>query len=106
RYWLHDISTNGTYLYGSDSRLKAPHRLRDGDRFAIGHYIILATIDGEDSGASESARAAPPAPPRYDELWNPIGEAVPPIDPRELKAARDLQPVKPDFLDWAADVPA
>jgi type VI secretion system protein ImpI len=105
-YWLHDISTNGTYLYGSDSRLKAPHRLRDRDRFAIGHYIIIANIDGEDSGASDGDRAAPTAPPRYDELWNPIGEAAPPIDPRELKAARDLQPVKPDFLDWAADVPA
>ena len=101
-YWLHDISTNGTFLYGSDSRLKAPHRLRDGDRFAIGHYIIVATIDDE----SGRAEAAPPrAAPSYDELWNPVAEAAPPIDPKELKAARDLQPVKPDFLDWAVDVP-
>ena len=46
-YWLHDISTNGTFLYGADSRLKEPHRLRNGDRFAIGHYIIVATVDDE-----------------------------------------------------------
>ena len=32
-YWLHDVSTNGTFLHGADGRLKAPHKLRDGDRF-------------------------------------------------------------------------
>src|SRR5229473_2052562 len=48
-YWLHDISTNGTFLDGADSRLKEPHRLRNGDRFAVGHYIIAAAIDGEGS---------------------------------------------------------
>ena len=101
-YWLHDISTNGTFLYGADSRLKAPHRLRDGDRFAVGHYIIVAAIDNE--GAGREART-PDAAPNYDELWNPVGEAAPPIDPKQLKAPRDLQPVRADFLDWAVDVP-
>jgi type VI secretion system protein ImpI len=28
------------------------------------------------------------------------------MDPRELKGANDLRPVKPDFLNWAIDVPA
>ena len=36
------------------------------------------------------------------DLWNPVSEAAAPIDPRQLKAARDMRPVKPDFLDWAA----
>jgi type VI secretion system protein ImpI len=103
-YWLHDISTNGTFLDGADSRLKEPHRLRDGDRFAIGHYIIIAAIDGEGPGAEPEA-SHPNAPPSYEDLWNPVGEAAPPIDPRQLKAPRDLQPVRPDFLDWAIDVP-
>ena len=44
-YWLHDISTNGTFLDGEDSRLRAPHRLRNGDRFLIGRYIIVAELD-------------------------------------------------------------
>ena len=102
-YWLHDISTNGTFLDGADSRLKEPHKLRDGDRFAVGHYIIVAAIDGE--GASTGPETPPPdAPPSYEELWNPIGEVAPPIDPKQLKAPRDLQPVRPDFLDWATDV--
>jgi type VI secretion system protein ImpI len=103
-YWLHDISTNGTFLDGADSRLKAPHRLCNGDRFAIGHYIILATLDGETTDANPAA--TPAAAPSYDEIWNPVGEVAPPIDPKQLKAPRDLQPVKADFLEWAVDVPS
>jgi len=103
-YWLHDISTNGTFLDGADSRLKEPHRLRNGDRFAIGHYIIVAAIDGEGVGSGAEAPLRD-APPSYEDLWNPVGEAAPPIDPKQLKAPRDLQPVRPDFLNWAIDVP-
>jgi type VI secretion system protein ImpI len=102
-YWLHDVSTNGTFMYGSDGRLKGPHKLRNGDRFMIGHYIIATAVEDEGSGA-ESGRVAQPAP-SYDDLWNPVSEAAAPIDPRQLKAARDMRPVKPDFLDWATDVP-
>jgi len=101
-FWLHDVSTNGTFLYGADGRLKAPHRLRDGDRFLIGHYIIVADVRG---GQAEAAREIPrSAPAQYDDLWAPVGEAAPPIEARRLKASRDLQPVKPDFLDWAVDL--
>ncbi len=104
-YWLHDISTNGTFLYGADGRLKQPHRLRNGDRFAIGHYIILATLE-DDGPATLEPATAPTATPSYDEIWNPVGDAAPPIDPKQLKPPRDFQPVKPDFLQWAVDVPS
>lgn len=103
-YWLHDISTNGTYLYGADNRLKEPHRLRNGDRFAIGHYIIVATVEDEEYALDSTPAAA--AAPSYDEIWNPVGETAPPIDPKLLKPSRNLQPVKPDFLQWAVDVPS
>src|SRR3981081_4022868 len=65
-YWLHDVSTNGTFLYGTDGRLKAPHKLRAGDLFSIGHYIIVAAV----SGGSEAASEIPAyrAPPDYDKL--------------------------------------
>jgi type VI secretion system protein ImpI len=102
-YWLHDISTNGTFLNGAESRLKAPHRLRDGDRFAIGQYIIAATMDAEVVDAGE---AAPPhAPSRDENLWDGGPDAADPIDPRQLKGPHDAVPVRPDFLDWAVDVP-
>jgi type VI secretion system protein ImpI len=105
-YWLHDVSLNGTFLDGADSRLKAPHRLRNGDRFAIGQYIIVAAVDGEGSDAG-GGREAPPAsaPQSYEDLWSPSGEAAPPMDPKQFKSPRDLKPVHPDFLDWAIDVP-
>jgi type VI secretion system protein ImpI len=102
-YWLHDISTNGTFLYGADSRLKEPHRLRNGDRFTIGHYIVVAAVEDEGSPLGPAVAAA--RAPNYDEIWSPVGETAPPIDPKLLKSARDFQPVKADFLQWAVDVP-
>jgi type VI secretion system protein ImpI len=103
-YWLHDVSTNGTFLDGANSRLKEAHRLRSGDRFAIGHYVIAATVDGEEAGAGRDA-APPAAPHAYENLWDAVDEAPPPIDPKELKPPRDMKPVRPDYLDWAVDVP-
>jgi type VI secretion system protein ImpI len=103
-FWLHDVSTNGTFLYGADGRLKAPHKLCDGDRFLIGHYIILTNISGRTGEAAAFETAGGSASPDYENLWEPVGEAAPPIEARQLKAARDLHPVKPDFLDWAVDL--
>jgi type VI secretion system protein ImpI len=106
-YWLHDVSTNGTLLNGADHRMQAPHRLRDGDRFAIGHYIIAVTLDAEQGELSGSQPpAAVERQPDYEAIWdNPSGVA-PPIGRDQLRAPRDRPlPVNPDFLDWAADVP-
>ena len=103
-FWLHDVSTNGTFLYGADGRLKAPHKLRDGDRFLVGHYIIVANVSGQSRSTEAPSEISNSAPPRYDDLWEPVDEVAPPIDARQLRAARDLQPVKPDFLDWAVDL--
>lgn len=46
-YWLHDLSRNGTFLNGASARMKAPHRLADGDGFAIGRYLIRARIEDD-----------------------------------------------------------
>ncbi|MBL8587049.1 MAG: FHA domain-containing protein, partial [Methylobacteriaceae bacterium] len=59
-FWLHDVSTNGTYLNGSDRRMAEPHRLRNGDRLTIGHYIIAVAVDGEEAD-SRPQRAVKPA---------------------------------------------
>jgi type VI secretion system protein ImpI len=102
-YWLHDISTNGTFLNGAESRLKAPHRLRNGDRFIIGQYIIAAALEEEVAEPGEDMPAH--APSRDDNLWDGGPDAADPIDPRQLKGPHDAAPVRPDFLDWAVDVP-
>src|SRR5580765_2025771 len=57
-YWLHDVSTNGTFLNGSDGRMKAPHRLRNGDRVTIGQYIVAVELDGEEAGQQRDAAPA------------------------------------------------
>lgn len=103
-YWLHDVSTNGTFIAGSDGRLKGPHKVRDGDRFSIGHYVIGAVVRGDAPSASD-APGHLQALSNSENLWDAEGDIAPPIDPKQLKAARDLQPVNPDFLDWAIDVP-
>src|SRR5437762_553836 len=82
-YWLHDVSTNGTFLNGGDHRMQAPHRLRSGDRFTIGHYIIAVALEGETDNA---AAAAPSQGPNYRELWANDHELAPPIDRAELRA--------------------
>jgi type VI secretion system protein ImpI len=99
-YWLVDVSTNGTFLNGSEHRMTGPHRLRDGDRLAIGPYLISVAVDGPEA---QSRPAAPP--PTAADPWAVEGEAPPPIDPRQLR------PPPPraeggDFLEWAADLPA
>jgi type VI secretion system protein ImpI len=50
-YWLYDISANGTYLNESPSRLQAPHRLADGDRFMVGNYVIAVAIEPDEEPA-------------------------------------------------------
>jgi type VI secretion system protein ImpI len=102
-YWLYDVSTNGTFLTGSDGRLKAPHRLRNGDRLTIGQYIIAVALDGDEDAARAPAAAPPPA--SYHELWHDAEDAAPPVDPKLLRPAAQHAPLRPDFLHWAVDIP-
>src|SRR6516164_5884659 len=73
-YWLHDVSTNGTFLNGSDQRVRSPHQLQQGDRLTIGQYIIAVANDQDLASAShrEPGEQKPSnqqhAP--YPELWD------------------------------------
>jgi type VI secretion system protein ImpI len=110
-YWLHDVSTNGTFLNDADQRMRGPHRLRNGDRVIIGHYIVGVAVDASDE-IEPVAPAAGVAPPfmqqhaDYREIWTSDREAPPPIDPQQLRTPREApRPVNAEFLDWAASVP-
>jgi type VI secretion system protein ImpI len=102
-YWLHDISANGTFLQGDENRLKAPYRLRNGDRFAVGHYIIAVELDEEVIPLTAPSASIPAVD--YAAIWSSTENLPAPIDPKELKGSNDLRPLQPDFLDWAVDVP-
>jgi type VI secretion system protein ImpI len=102
-YWLHDVSTNGTFLNGSDGRLPAPHRLRSGDRLQIGHYIIAVAVNGDDADAAPELAARPAV---SSDFWRATEDAAPPLDPADRRAAADRRPVHGDFLDWSFDIVA
>lgn len=100
-YILYDMSANGTFLNDAPSRMREPHRLRDGDRLLIGHYIIAVTLDEQNENSRPNSEAAATSPIKAD-IWETEEPPPPPLDPRDLKAAPE-RPIAPDFLDWAID---
>ena len=102
-YLLYDVSRNGTFLNGSDSRVQSPHRLRSGDRLLIGPYIVA--VDVQEEAAVSVAESPASAAADLDDVWGGIVDPAPPMDPRELRPAAQMIPVRPDFLEWAVDVP-
>jgi type VI secretion system protein ImpI len=110
-YWLHDVSTNGTFLNGADQRMRGPHRLRNGDRFIVGHYIVGVSLDASDEAGAVDSNAIQSGSfvqqhADYREIWSGDREMAPPIDPQQLKIPREAaRPINAEFLDWAAAVP-
>ena len=106
-YWLHDVSTNGTFLYGSEGRLKGPHLLRNGDRLVIGQYIVSVSVVGEEAVTAPAPSAYDSRPASsYNDLWTPTEDSAPPVDRSAVQSPREApRPVNSDFLDWATDVP-
>lgn len=65
-YFLIDVSTNGTFLGDSEERLSGSHRVRPGDRFRMGPYLVEARLSGRaldryqaEVSAQEAARRGP-----------------------------------------------
>lgn len=46
-WWMHDLSTNGTFVNGAATRVESPYRLTSGDRLQIGHYTMAVTVVGD-----------------------------------------------------------
>jgi type VI secretion system protein ImpI len=103
-YWLYDVSTNGTYLNGSQFRLDAPYRLQDGDRLVIGPYVVAAAVEGGERRAVSPSAAAAAAPPDGD-VWGAVGNSAAP-DSRDAYRVRGVPVAQGDFLDFATGVDA
>jgi type VI secretion system protein ImpI len=100
-YWVHDVSTNGTFVNGAEYRLDAPHRLRDGDRLSIGPYLIAVAVEEGRKLSSVASAAEASMDAGHANVWGPIGEAAAP----EIGAKRRTTPSRdapPDFLDFAS----
>src|SRR5271166_226001 len=100
-YWLHDVSTNGTFVNGAQYRLDAPYLLRDGDRLNIGPYIIAVSVEGQ-HGSSRGGDAIAPNPALAD-IWGAVGEAAAPENRGAFQVRKPTER-PPDFLDFAAFV--
>ncbi|MBK4214950.1 type VI secretion system-associated FHA domain protein TagH [Paracoccus caeni] len=107
-WWLHDVSTNGTFLQGHRHRLDGPHALTHGDRFQVGQYLIVAVFDLPQGGAALSPASLPQHQVgravdevASDDPWAVSGFAAEPIDVAPVeRAARH-----PDFADDFIDLP-
>lgn len=87
QWWLRDVSTNGTFLQGHRHRLDGPHALRNGDRFQVGQYIVVALFDVPDTQGAMSPGSLPEHrvdQPVFedpgDDPWSIGGEAPAPMD--------------------------
>jgi len=101
-YWLHDVSTNGTFVNGAAFRLDAPHLLRSGDRLTIGPYLVAVAVEGQASAAGASTPPATAAGGRAD-VWGAVGEAAAPEDRGAYRLQKPQKPAA-DFLDFASSV--
>lgn len=104
-YWLTDVSRNGTFLNRNQQRLQEARRLADGDRIEIGHYVIAVRLSGE-GGAADAPSRAGPQPAEPEAYWAPTGESAPAISARDLRPPSQARPARPDFIDWAIDMPS
>ncbi|OYU40992.1 MAG: type VI secretion protein [Pseudorhodobacter sp. PARRP1] len=44
QFWLNDISTNGTFIYGASMRVSSPLALTHNERLQVGQYIIRVLV--------------------------------------------------------------
>jgi type VI secretion system protein ImpI len=100
-YWLHDVSTNGTFINGAEYRLDAPHQLRNGDRLNIGPYIIAVAVEDGRKSRSSAAAAGAALDAGLANVWGPVGEAAAPDVGAKRQTAQSRN-AAPDFLDFAS----
>lgn len=101
-YWLHDTSTNGTFVNRSEYALDAPHRLADGDRIEIGKYVIAVSVEPEPQIAGEATGQTGAS---AGSLWD-VSVTAPPADPRDFRPGQTADADGSDPLDWLSDVQA
>ena len=107
-YWLYDISRNGTFLNGAQERMKSPYQLENGDKIAVGHYIIVISLPDSEGvfsaepqhGASVEQHAAP-----TEDIWSLDFETPAPIDRRDLMPPKQQGRRAADFSEQYIEMP-
>lgn len=81
RVMLRDLSTNGTFVNGSTTRLAGEHVLRDGDRIEMGPYVVEVSGHGPHAGPGvdlPDTIVTPLPPPKPQLPRSPSVEATAP----------------------------
>ncbi|RCW87036.1 type VI secretion system-associated FHA domain protein TagH [Paracoccus lutimaris] len=105
KWWLHDRSTNGTFLQGHRHRLDGPHALHHGDRFQVGQYVIVALFDLPQGHAMtpgslpEHRMDSPVDEPMTDDPWS-VGAVHAPIEVYPVEIARRGPDFARDFVPF------
>ena len=105
-YWLTDVSTNGTFLQGQRYRLDGAHPIKNGDRFTVGHYVIVAELSGNATAAAGMIQSPPTshphgsAPAADDDPWDFGGGSLDPVNPMPAQRAdpHHLDDIAQDFV--------
>jgi type VI secretion system protein ImpI len=100
-YWLHDVSTNGTFVNGAEYRPDAPYLLKNGDRLSIGPYIIAVAVEEGRKLRSPAAAVETSLDSGLANVWGPVGEAAAPDIGAKRQTAQSRN-AAPDFLDFAS----
>src|SRR3990167_8087776 len=88
QFWLNDISTNGTFVYGQSMRVSSPLHLSHNERLQVGHYIIRVLIE-EPAAQAPAAFAPQPFAPAF--AAPAVPPALPPPPPPRC-ARRSVEP--------------
>ncbi len=100
-YYLTDVSTNGVFFDGQRHRIEGAHALRDGDRFQVGNYFIVASLGGTAAQAAPSTPAAPVvAPPAFDDSdpWAVASTPSAPVDVSPRPDPRAFEDFASEFI--------
>src|SRR3989338_3894508 len=101
QFWLNDISTNGTFVYGQSMRVSSPLHLSHNERLQVGHYIIRVLIE-EPAAQAPAAFAPQPFAPAFAAPQPPAAAA----DPWSLTPTPAPMPPPPPPPPPAASPPA
>lgn len=106
-YYLYDVSRNGTFLNGSPSRMKSPHRLESGDRLQIGPYLISVTVQAPAAGAGDEEEfGGAPVAGGVDSIWDTGAPAAPPADRRDFVQPAAKGRRAPDIAEQFMELPS
>lgn len=103
-YWLHDVSSNGTFVNKSDRRVQSPYLLADGDELQVGEYLISVAVTGLAKPAPRQAAPAHDTGIAQDDVWVASQLPLPPITRQDLAPPVQKPSRAADFMNSVADV--